>query len=191
MFLFLFKHFCETSFTKKNNNILKLKNTIKKMDNKNAGYILLGVSVLVIFIIFMFNNALNEIVGSSCTAVGHGDTCPMYDTISKQTNLSLAIVALLIFISLVLIFSKPHEKIIIKKVKEKTPTKKIDTSELRKEDKDALKLIQENKTIFQADLIEKLGFGKAKVSRILDRLEGKGIIERKRRGMTNVVVLKD
>tara|TARA_Y100000310_G_scaffold79304_3_gene76019 strand:- start:11104 stop:11229 length:126 start_codon:yes stop_codon:yes gene_type:complete len=33
--------------------------------------------------------------------------------------------------------------------------------------------------------------GKAKVSRIIDRLENKDIVERKRRGMTNVVVLKD
>ncbi len=44
--------------------------------------------------------------------------------------------------------------------------------------------------IFQAELVEKSGYSKAKVSRILDRLEGKGLIERKRRGMTNMVVLK-
>ena len=42
-----------------------------------------------------------------------------------------------------------------------------------------------------ADLIEKTGFGKAKMTRIIDRLEGKGFVERKRRGMTNVVVLDD
>ena len=29
------------------------------------------------------------------------------------------------------------------------------------------------------------------VSRIIDRLEGKGFVERKRRGMTNVVVMKE
>ena len=45
-------------------------------------------------------------------------------------------------------------------------------------------------TIFQPDLADKTGFSKVKVTRILDRLEGKQLIERKRRGMTNVVVLK-
>jgi uncharacterized membrane protein len=44
--------------------------------------------------------------------------------------------------------------------------------------------------LFQAELIEKTDFNKVKVSRILDKLEGKGLIERRRRGMTNLVLLK-
>ena len=52
-------------------------------------------------------------------------------------------------------------------------------------------MIQNNKAIFEADLIYKTGFGKAKMTRIIDRLEGKGFVERKRRGMTNVVVMKE
>lgn len=45
-------------------------------------------------------------------------------------------------------------------------------------------------SIFQSDLVAKAGFSKVKVSRILDRLEIKGIVERRRRGMSNLVVLK-
>lgn len=45
--------------------------------------------------------------------------------------------------------------------------------------------------IFQADLVEKSGFSKVKVSRILDKLEGRGLIERRRRGMTNMVIVKN
>jgi len=44
--------------------------------------------------------------------------------------------------------------------------------------------------MFQSDLIKKSGFSKVKVSRILDRLETKDIVERRRRGMANVVILK-
>jgi uncharacterized membrane protein len=158
------------------------------MENKNVGFLLLGISLVIIAIIFLFNNAMKSLVIDSCGPI-HGPTCEMNQTITQQTYLSLAIVAILIIISLVLIFTKPKEKIIIKKVPQK---KRIFNLEgLRKEDRQAFRTIQENKTIFQADLIEKLGFGKAKVSRILDRLENKGLIERKRRGMTNVVVLKD
>ncbi|RLE76927.1 MAG: transcriptional regulator, partial [Thermoprotei archaeon] len=34
------------------------------------------------------------------------------------------------------------------------------------------------------------GFSKAKVSRILDKLEAMGLVERKRRGMSNIVLLR-
>ena len=50
--------------------------------------------------------------------------------------------------------------------------------------------LTKQETIFQSDLVEKTEFDKVKVSRILDKLEGRQLIERKRRGMTNVVVLK-
>ena len=161
------------------------------MENKNVGYLILGISVLVIFIIFLFNNAMKTIIMEGCPLVHEDYSCPAYSTINQQTYLSLAIVGILIIIGLVLIFTRQREKIIIRKMKEEKTKKKIDFSQLKSEEKQALKLVQEQGAIFQAELIEKLGFGKAKVTRILDRLEGQGIIERKRRGMTNVVVMKD
>jgi len=51
-------------------------------------------------------------------------------------------------------------------------------------------LIDSGGVMFQSELVEKSGLPKVKVSRLLDRLEGKGLIERKRRGMSNAVVLK-
>ncbi len=44
--------------------------------------------------------------------------------------------------------------------------------------------------ILQRELPERLGFYKAKVTRILDKLERKGLVERKSYGVTNKVVLK-
>lgn len=44
--------------------------------------------------------------------------------------------------------------------------------------------------VFQGELVEKSGVSKVKVTRILDKLEGLGLVERRRRGMSNVVVLK-
>jgi uncharacterized membrane protein len=160
------------------------------MENKNVGYLILGISALIAIIIFLYRNALKSIVEATCSAA-HGDVCPMYMSIDQQTYLALAIVGVLVLIGIILILSKPTEKIIIKKVKEKVVKKKINMSDLRKEDKEVLKLVQKEGATFQADLIEKTGFGKAKMSRVIDRLEGKGIVERKRRGLTNVVVMKD
>jgi uncharacterized membrane protein len=51
-------------------------------------------------------------------------------------------------------------------------------------------IIGEGGTMFQSELVEKSGYSKSKVSLILDRLEAKRILERKRRGMANAVVLK-
>ena len=51
-------------------------------------------------------------------------------------------------------------------------------------------IIDDGGTIFQSQLVERSGYSKSKVSLILDRLEAKRILERKRRGMTNAVVLK-
>lgn len=44
--------------------------------------------------------------------------------------------------------------------------------------------------ILQSQLTEKTGFSKPKVSRGLETMEIKGLIERKRRGMSNVIILK-
>ena len=160
------------------------------MENRNAGYLIIGISLIMGVIIYLFNNALKSIVNESCTMAGHLQ-CGMYQTINEQTYLSASLAGIIFIIGLVLVFTKPSERIVIRKIKEKINKREIDLSDLRAEEKQALKLIQENGTIFQADIIDKTGFGKAKVTRIIDRLEGKGIVERKRRGMTNVVVLKD
>ncbi len=48
----------------------------------------------------------------------------------------------------------------------------------------------EGGTIFQSELVEMSGFSKSKVSLVLDRLEARGVLERRRHGMSNAVVLK-
>ncbi|MCR4327736.1 MAG: hypothetical protein NUV46_04100 [Nanoarchaeota archaeon] len=163
------------------------------MENKHVGYLLIGISILVIIIVLMFNSTLKEIVTSSCT-LAHGDStsCPMYETINKQTYIALGVIGLLIIVSLVLIFSKPDEKIVIKKIKEKQIKKSIDKSKLEKDEKEVINfLINEGNAVFQKDLMEKLEIGKVKMTRLLDKLEAKQFIIRKRRGMNNIVVLKE
>lgn len=163
------------------------------MENRYVGFMLLGLSALVILVIFMFKTTLTDFVDASCTIAHGGEYCPMYDTIDKQTYLALGITGILAIVGLVLIFSQQQKQIIFRtRTVEKKPQKKrVDTSDLRADEKQVLELIQTSKAIFQADLIEKTGYGKAKMTRIIDRLEGRGIVERKRRGMTNVVVLKE
>ena len=167
------------------------------MKNRIVGYFVIGIAALIGLIIFLFNRALTTIVNTSCS---HGPTCPMWGTIHFQTNIGLVILGLVLLIGLYLIFLSKEEVIVtkIKRVKEQITPKQVTKKNyqkvmesLDKEEKKLLGLIIESKgTIFQSDLVEKTQLGKVKVTRILDRLEGKDLIERKRRGMTNVVILK-
>lgn len=157
------------------------------MENKTVGWIIAGIAIIMAVIVLIFNIGLKNIVGETCT---HGPTCSMYDTIAVQTWISMAIVGVILLIGIVLMFIKPKEKVIVKTIKEKK--KKKDYSSLDKKEKEVVNLlVNEGNAMFQADLMEKLGIGKVGLTRLLDKLEAKQIIERKRRGMNNIVVLKD
>ncbi len=157
------------------------------MKNKNVGWIIVGIALLMGIIVLIFNFALKDIVGQTCS---HGSSCTMYETISVQTWVSLSIVAIILIIGLIIMFTKPKEKIVIKKIKDKKA--KIDFSKLDKDEKKVIDLLlNEGNAVFQASLMEKLEIGKVKTTRLLDKLEAKQLIERKRRGMNNIIVLKD
>lgn len=161
------------------------------MKNKNVGYLIIGIAIILGIIVFIFNNALTTIINTSCS---HGPSCPMYGTLRTQTYIGGALIGLIIFIGLFFVFSKENERIITKTKKIHIEKKRepINYSKLDKDEKIIIKSIEKaDGTIFQSDLVEKSGFDKVKVTRILDRLEGRQLIERKRRGMTNVVILKN
>ena len=157
------------------------------MENKYVGWIIIGIAFLMIVITWIFNNALKEIVKDTCT---HGSTCTMFDTIRTQTFFSLSIILVILIIGLVIMFTKPKERIIIKKIKEKR--KKLNLDKLEIEEKKIIDLLlKEGKSMFQSELMKKLGIGKVKTTRLLDKLESKQFIERKRQGLNNIVLLKE
>lgn len=167
------------------------------MKNRIVGFIIIGIAALIGFIIFSFNKALNNIVSTTCV---HGPSCPMWGTINFQTNVSVGIMIFIVIIALYLIFFGKEEKIItkIKKVNRQIKLKQITKEHYQKilnelNDDERLvfeKIIEFEGTIFQSDLVDETKFTKVKITRILDKLEGKGLVERKRRGMTNIVILK-
>jgi len=111
----------------------------------------------------------------------------MYKSITIQTLVSFSIIAIIFVMGIMIFFSKPKEKIIIKKEKKK----KLNFNGLDKNEKETIEILQkENGAIFQKTLMEKLEIGKVGITRLLDKLEAKQLIERKRRGMNNIVVLK-
>jgi uncharacterized membrane protein len=164
------------------------------MKNKIVGIIVIAFALIIGLVIWSFNSALTNIVNTSCS---HGPSCPMWGTINVQTNISIGLMVFVLLIGLYLIFFGQERVEIIKKIREKVKvSEKIKNYDkvlktLSSEEKKLVQiLIDSQGAIFQSDLVEKSGFDKVKVSRILDRLEGNQLIERRRRGMTNIVILK-
>lgn len=69
--------------------------------------------------------------------------------------------------------------------------KEVDLSKLDEDEQRICTLIQEQDgSMYKSDLIKETCFSKVHMTRVLDKLEGKKILERKRRGMTNIIVLR-
>jgi uncharacterized membrane protein len=159
------------------------------MENKKVGWIIIGIGILMAVLVLIFNMGLKQIIEETCT---HGSECTMYDSVAIQTWVSLAIVLVVLSIGIGIRFTKPKEKVIVKTKKIFEKRKKIDKSKLDKSEKEVVELLEkESGGMFQADLKERLGIGKVKITRLLDKLEAKQIVERKRRGMNNIVILKN
>lgn len=173
------------------------------MKNRIVGFLIIGIALLIGILIWIFNNALTIIVETSCS---HGLQCPMWGTIETQTYIGIVLMAFVFVIGLYLVFFG-KEEVIVTKFRTIRPAavpvqqvqqKKITAESFREvlgtldsEEKDVFeKIIAAEGTIFQSDLVEKTGLNKVKVTRLLDKLEGKALIERRRRGMTNVIILK-
>ncbi len=163
------------------------------MENKHVGMIIAGIAIVMSFMVLMFNMGLKNIVDDTCA---HGSTCSMYDTIAIQTWISFGLAMIILVIGIVLMFIKPKEKIIEKEKivykERKSKKKSLNLNGLEKDEKEVIQLLQkEGNAMFQADLMEKMEMGKVKTTRLLDKLEAKQFLERKRRGMNNIVVLKE
>lgn len=167
------------------------------MKNRIVGMLIIGIALLIGFIIYSFNSVLTTIVSTTCT---HGSTCPMFGTIKLQTKISMGIMLFVGLLGVYLVFFGREERII---TKIKTLRQQIAPSKITKESYQKVLLgldndeklifetvIEANGAIFQSDIVDKTRFTKVKVTRVLDKLEGMGLIERKRRGMTNIVILR-
>jgi uncharacterized membrane protein len=166
------------------------------MKAREIGLIIIGIAILLGFVVYSFNMALIEIVNESCD---HGPTCPMWGTLNFQTNVGIGLMVLVIIVGLYfMLFVKDKQEYVpqnpVTQILPKKVTKEEYLEALKRMGADEKKvfeeLIEKNGSMYQSELVEKTGFGKVKMTRILDRIESQDLIERKRRGMTNIVTLK-
>lgn len=149
------------------------------MKNQHVGILILGMALVFFILVISFNNALSSIVNTQCT---HGEMCPMHVTLKTQKVISYSLISLLIAIGAYIAF-------FLRGQQKKEP--KRSSIPLSKDEKTIIALLdKEEGSAYQSDIIKHTQLSKVKISRLLDKMESKGLIERKRRGMTNIVVKK-
>jgi len=162
------------------------------MKPRHLGVAILIVSIILLIMLFQFNSDLNRQNLNACNdlcmrdeASCSIDSCPFSD--ENNSNSLIIFMGLLIAfvggIGFYLSFTK-SEKIV--------EQKEYDLTKLNKEEKNVFLFIRENKEkgVYQRNIVEHFNFPKSKTSRILDKLEQSDLVERKRRGMSNIIFLK-
>ncbi len=156
------------------------------MNTKQTGFIIIGISILLLLVMISFIRELQATAIAQCACAG--GTCPMENNLPVQGYLGITLSGVIgIFGGILVLTSKRMEKITIKKTERIKKTLKT----LKRNQKKIYDLVESSDgAIFQSEIVEKTGFSKVKVSRTLDKLEGKGLVVRRRRGMSNIVILK-
>ncbi len=181
------------------------------IDQKSIGKILVASSFILIILLIFVKLNLDKEGAFLCKVVAESPTltmeqCPAHENIASWYVLAAFVIALLIFGSGIFMIFKPIKKeiaeireISAKKKKEAGTTESIskaekaDISKISKFDEREKKvyelLVQKDGSMYQSDIMKETGLTKVQLTRILDRMEGKKLIERQRRGMTNIVIL--
>lgn len=165
---------------------------------KKIGISIIAFAIILIILLVFVKKDLDKRDTYLCQMFAEEPGLNMLDCPVHTTNTSWYIVAAFGFAFLVLSvgiyllissFDKAQPKTTsLIEQKEYTP---IDLDQLDDEEKNIFNLIKEHDgSMYQSDLMKQLNVSKVYMTRILDKMEGKKILERKRRGMTNIVILK-
>jgi len=164
----------------------------KKMAAANyLGIVLIILSIALFFIMFNFSNEMLQLIDSE-----HGGSCSTYEgcphvAVLNQAYMGYGLSAIIFVIGVFLLFYGGRPAAGEASVSGSKKSWEGNIKTLTGDEKKVYETIMAaNGVMFQSELVERSGFPKAKVSRILDRLEAGRLAERKRRGMANAIVLK-
>lgn len=173
---------------------------MRTFNQKNIGTLLVGFALILLFILVFVKSNIDSQSAFLCDAVHANPELEMSECPVHKSNTSWLLVgafgiAFLILGSGIYMIFMPST--LQKEGKDghgeqqRHLTENIDISKLDDDEKKIYSLVTQHEgSMYQSDLIKETGMSKVQITRVLDRLEGKKIIERKRRGMTNIVVIK-
>lgn len=163
--------------------------SVMEVNSKSVGKVIIGFVILLLVILTLIKLDNDSKSIDLCNKYGElnldMNTCPVHTSkFTWEITLAYSLGILILIVGLYLVFLyKPHEA--------KPEFKQVNLNKLDDDEKLVYSLIKtKSGSVYQTELIKETQFSKVKITRVLDRLEAKGIIERRRRGMTNLVVLK-
>lgn len=157
-----------------------------RLGTKQVGIVIVVISIVLLFVLTSFATKLDKISTTQCPCPS--GSCPMESALPIEVYVGVVVVLILISIGSFLILKT--KQIEAMNMEDKEKIEKIIKTLKDDEQKVYETIAESGGALFQAEVVEKMGFNKVKVSRTLDKLEGKGLIERRRRGMTNLVLIK-
>ena len=160
---------------------------------QKIGLVIVAVSVIILGLLIFFKfqtdsqmltaceQSCGEAGGVSCSL----DSCPYH----QGNNLSWVLIVMSILVAFIggtgVYLSLPT------KTEKITEEKEYDLTVLSEEEKKIFLYIKDHKEgVYQSNITKEFALSKVQTTRLLDKLEGFGILERKRRGLTNLIVVK-
>ncbi|MBI4153961.1 hypothetical protein HY501_01365 [Candidatus Woesearchaeota archaeon] len=162
---------------------------------KNLGSVLIAASIILVFLLTIIkvdNDQKSLDLCSKYEDLGLSmEQCPAHKTTFSWTIIASYTLGVLILVLGFYLLILPVNFLEPSSTEAKREFKPVNLERLSEDEKkiyDILKL--KDGSAYQTDLIKETGFSKVKITRVLDKMEFSGCLERKRRGMTNIIVLK-
>jgi uncharacterized membrane protein len=167
--------------------------------DKRIGVVLVIIAIIIGAVALIDRMNTERLISEYANQTGScyiGGTCLHEQTNTTFIMLSIAAAAIFIVGALIIVLGWRRKPVAERspKVTEKAangeevkaPAPKLEGDHKRIYDI----LIELGGSVLQGELVEKSGINKVTTSRILDKLEMRGLVERRRHGMSNIVVLK-
>ena len=161
-----------------------------RIDQTISGIVIVAVSIILIISLIQVK-ADNDLKSTAlCDAIANDPDAQMLQCPAHESNISWVFNLTFAFSFLLVVFGA--SLIILDRVNlGRKRFKKVNTARLSDDEKSIYQLLKDNEgSMYQSDLVKNTDFSTVKITRVLDSLEQQDIAERKRRGMTNLVVLK-
>ena len=171
------------------------------METKKLGFLIIGISIGMSFIIFNYMGALN--LQSHEIQCNPTQECQQINSILGISHIAIGLLSFIFALGFYLLFFNKDEKEILRKYHEELEKNNINNNQssndkfsmmlrpLDDNERKVLVAIKEQKGITQSTLRYRADLSKAKVSQILTDFEKKNLIARKAKGKTFSVFLTE
>jgi uncharacterized membrane protein len=161
------------------------------MNPKKLGILMLLGNVIVLSLILLMKAEINSQQLKTCEGIcanNEAGSCDISSCPFQQENQAVwmldaagLFLAILAGVSIYIIFSKDVKTM---------EAKEYDLSKMSDEERGIFLFVKAKKGVYQSDIVKEFNISKVKVTRILDSLSKKELIERKRTPTTNLIELK-